>query len=460
VKPFACLVLTTAWVLASPSVAPADPVDDYVRGEMKKQSIPGLSLAVVRDGQVLKAQGYGLANVELDVPATARTVYQSGSLGKQFTATAVMTLVEEGKVGLDDHITRYFPGAPAAWKDITVRHLLTHTSGIPRGDDKLDRRKDYTEDELVKFAASLPLDFATGEKWKYSNTGYALLGVLIHKASGKFYGDLLHEKVFAPLHMDTTRIISEADIVPNRAAGYRLVKGALKNQEWVSPSLNTTADGSLYLTVLDLVKWDAALYTEQLLKRSSLDAMWTPVRLKDGTTHPYGFGWAVGRDHGHRVVEHGGAWQGFTSYIARYVDDRLTVIVLTNLAGVNPGRIAHAVAGIYVPALKPAAPRSIEDKEPQVTALVREVTTQLGQGKLDERRFTPDFRATLAAQRQRLAEDIRAWGRLKSVTLVERKQQGDLRLYQYRMEFEEVTVRARYALTKDDRIAGLVLEPE
>ena len=150
--------------------------------------------------------------------------------------------------------------------------------------------------------------------------------------------------------MSTTRVISEADIVPNRSAGYRLVKGQLKNQEWVSPSLNTTADGALYFSILDLAKWDAALYTEKLLKRSSLAQMWTVAPLRDGKPNSghYGFAWFIETDHGHQVIEHGGAWQGFETQISRYVDDGLTVVVLTNLEGAKPGVIAHGVANLYL----------------------------------------------------------------------------------------------------------------
>jgi hypothetical protein len=183
--------------------------------------------------------------------------------------------------------------------------------------------------------------------------GYVMLGILISKVTGKFYGEFLQERIFKPLGMNTARIINEADIVPNRAAGYRQVKGELKNQEWVSPSMNTTADGSLYLTVLDMAKWDAALYTEKLLKKSSFDQMWTPVKLTTGKTQQYGFGWGFGEVRGHRIIEHGGAWQGFTSHIARYVDDKLTIIVLANRAGANPGAFAHRIAGLYNPELAP-----------------------------------------------------------------------------------------------------------
>jgi CubicO group peptidase (beta-lactamase class C family) len=170
--------------------------------------------------------------------------------------------------------------------------------------------------------------------------------------TGEFYGDFLQERIFQPLRM-STRIISEADIVPNRAAGYRLVKGELKNQEWVAPSINTTADGSLYFTILDLAKWDAALYTERLLKRSSLEQMWTPVKLNDGMANPrgYGFGWFIHDARGHRLIEHEGAWQGFTTNISRYVEDKVTIVVLTNLEGADPAKLSHDVAAMYVPAL-------------------------------------------------------------------------------------------------------------
>ncbi len=163
-----------------------------------------------------------------------------------------------------------------AWKPVTVRHLLSHTGGFTDYPKDFNFRKDYTEDELFKVVSKIPLAFPPGTKWKYSNLGYLTLGILIHKVTGQFYGDMLEERIFQPLGMQTTRIISEADIIPNRAAGYRLVKGQVKNQEWVAPTLNTTADGSLYFSILDLAKWDAALYGDTLLKPSSLELMWTP----------------------------------------------------------------------------------------------------------------------------------------------------------------------------------------
>jgi CubicO group peptidase (beta-lactamase class C family) len=359
-------------------------VDAVVGAEMREQRIPGLALAVLRDGKVVKGQGYGLANVELNVAVKPETVFQTGSVGKQFTATAVMMLVEEGKVGLDDKLSKYLAGTPEVWKDVTVRNLLTHTSGITDYTDSeytkagglINLRGDYTEAELYQKLIQLPLNFETGTKWKYSNTGYVLLGFLIHKVTGEFYGDFLQERIFRPLGMTSTRIISEADIVPNRSSGYELVKGEIKNQEWVSATLNTTADGALYTNVLDLEKWDAALYTERLLKRASFEQMWTPVRLKDGKTYPYGFGWFLNEANGHRLIEHDGAWQGFTMNISRYVDDSLTVIVMTNLDSehAKPERVAHGVAGLYVE----------EGERERITAEVAEWPQRARRGEMQE----------------------------------------------------------------------------
>lgn len=346
-----CLLILSGAVHAQ-SPATADVVSDYVSAEMQRQHIPGLSLLVVRRGKILKAEGFGMANVELQVPVKPETVFQSGSVGKQFTATAVMMLVEEGKVGLDDKLTKYFPGAPSAWSEVTVRELLSHTAGFGDYPKTFNFRKDWTEDELLKLVEGIPLAYPPGTKWEYSNLGYLTLGILIHRVTGEFYGDFLQQRIFQPLEMNSTRIISEADIVPNRAAGYRLVKGELKNQEWVAPKVNTTADGSLYFSILDLAKWDAALYTEKLLKRSSLDLMWTPVKLKTGQPNKghYGFGWRIEERNGHRCIHHDGAWQGFETAIDRYVDDQLTVVALTNLAEAEPGKITQHVAELYLAA--------------------------------------------------------------------------------------------------------------
>ena len=356
------LVMTGTVLCQTPASHP-DAVAQYVNAEMARQHVPGVALLVARNGEIVRAQGFGFSNVELQVPVKPETLFQSGSMGKQFTATAIMMLVEEGKIGLDDSITKYLPEAPGTWKAVTIRHLLTHTGGFTDYPKDFNFRKDYTEDELLKIVAAMPLAFPPGTKWSYSNLGYLTLGILIHRVTGNFYGDMLQARIFRPLGMQTTRIMSEADIIPNRAAGYRLVKGELKNQEWVAPALNTTADGSLYFSILDLAKWDAALYSEKLLKRSSLEQMWTVVKLNNGRPNSgdYGFGWEITTAHGHRVVGHSGSWQGFKTQISRYVDDKLTVVVLANLAEADPGKIGKHVAKIYLSAGRPESkPASVQ----------------------------------------------------------------------------------------------------
>lgn len=360
----ACLLLALAgglwWAccLLPLMAAPlgADEVDDYVEAQRIEQHIPGLALLVVDKGEVVKHRGFGLANVEHQVPVKPETIFQSGSVGKQFTAAAVLLLIEDGKLALDDSVRKYLTDAPEAWQPMTVRHLLSHTSGLRSMPDDFDFRREYTEDELLRTVYGLRLAAKPGYAWAYSNPGYVTLGILIHKVSGQFYGDLLRERVFQPLGMTSTGIISEANIVPHRAAGYRLVEGELKNQDWVSPSMNTTADGSLYFNLVDLVKWDAALAGDQFLSAASRQEMWTPQLLLSGKPNPagYGFGWMCRDTPGHRLVQHGGAWQGFTTFIARYLDDRLTVVVLTNLSSdspSNPGKIARRVAEMYRPEL-------------------------------------------------------------------------------------------------------------
>jgi CubicO group peptidase (beta-lactamase class C family) len=384
--PLLSILLVVAVQTAS-SPAPIDSIDRYVRSEMARQRIPGLSMAVLRGDSIILARGWGEANVEHRVPASDSTIYQSGSVGKQFTSALVLRLVGDNRLGLDDPIRRWLPEGPSRWGRVTVRQLLTHTSGIPDyADSTLDYRRDYTEDDLVRLAARLPPLFEPGARWSYSNTGYLLLGVIIHRITGTFYGDLLRSQVFGPLGMRTARIISESDIVPNRADGYRLVEGRLEHQEWVAPSLNTTADGSLYLTVLDLARWAVGLNHLRFPGAEGLRQSWTPVRLNDGGTYPYGFGWSLDQQRGFPRIGHTGSWQGFKTSIQRYPEQNLTVIAMANLAGARPEAITLAVAGILEPALLPPqvipGPPSGSPPPQAIPDLLQEITSGRGAARL------------------------------------------------------------------------------
>lgn len=340
----------SALLLIAP-LAHGDKVDEIVEKAMKDQKIPGVAVMVLRDGKPIKTKGYGFANLEHRVPVKPETIFQSGSVGKQFTATLVMMLVAEGKLKLEESIGKHFPEAKGAWDGVLLRHLLSHTSGLPDLPyGRMDLRKDYTEADLVKYMVDQKSPEKPGEKWRYNNGGYVMLGVLVKRVTGRFYGDLLQEKIFKPLGMSTARVINEADIILNRAAGYEIGGAGLKNQTWVAPMTNTTADGSLYLSLLDYAKWDAALYGTKLLQKSELEKMWTPVKLVDGKATSYGFGWMIASVGGKRLIEHGGAWQGFTTYIGRHVDQKVSVVVLANLdAGhAKPQAMGRAILAEYV----------------------------------------------------------------------------------------------------------------
>lgn len=436
----------------------ADRIDAFVRAEMTRQRVPGVAAAVVHQGRIVTARGYGFANIEHMVPVTDATIFQSGSLGKMFTAMAVMLQVEDGKLRLDDPLTKFFPDAPATWRAITVRHLLTHTSGIPDyTTDAFDYRRDYTEDELARLAFAQTLEFPAGSRWNYSNTGYALLGFIVRKASGSFYGDMLAESVFKPLGMTTTRVITEWDIVPNRAAGYVLSNGEVKNQEWVSPQLNTTADGSLYFSLRDLLAWDSAVKRRAILKPESWAMILEPVRLTSGKRYPYGFGWSIDERGEQPLHQHGGSWQGFKTQYSRFLGEDLSIIVLANAAQADPARIADGIAAIVEPTLAVPIPSPIVDNEPAVREKLFAIIEALREGKL-----TPsDFAYVRAGFFPGVAESYRRTlsrlGTPSRAVLMERRELGDDRVYSYEVTFGERVMLVRFGLAPDSKVSQFSL---
>ena len=440
--------------------AAAVKIDRIVNQQMLANKIPGVSLAVLRKGKIILLKSYGLANVEHQVPVKPVTVFQSGSMGKQFTAAAVMLLVQENKLSLDDKISKYFPDFPASWKDITVWNLLTHTSGLGDYPPEIDLKRDYTEDELLASFKIAPLDFEPGSSWNYSNVGYVILGILIRKITGEYYGDFIKEKIFGPLQMTTARVISEADIVPNRAAGYRLVKGELKNQDWVSPSTNSTADGSLYFSILDLVKWDEALYTDRPLTQASRNKIWTAARLRDGTTKDYGLGWHLGEYHGRRLVFHGGAWQGFKTFIIRFLDTKLTIIFLANSWETRDFKFARGLTSSFYPAFDLPDVKTIADPDPKTTSLIRRALMQVTVRKLDEQLFTSECRAAmLGDEGKQIAQGLNAFSLpvaiIHSSELIDQKNKKNHRLYRYLLTDIGSSLSLTIQLTMDNKIASI-----
>jgi CubicO group peptidase (beta-lactamase class C family) len=319
------------------------------------------TILVAQKGKVLISQGYGLADRQNDVPNTPQTKYGIGSMTKAFTAMAIMILQERGQLKVQDPICNYVADCPAAWKAITLHHLLTHTSGIhnltdlpPEIKDKIDYCKEYKPEDIIALFKDLPLDFTPGNRWSYSNSGYFLLGSVIEKVSGESYETFIQKNVLQPLGMTEAGYDRLSTIVKNRASGYSVdqIHSQVVNAPCLEVSQNYSA-GGLYSTVGDLYKWDQALYTDQLVSKETLNTIFTStvsVPVMNGFPYGgvYGYGWVIARHAGHRIIEHSGGTYGFSSYLARYPDDQITVIVLSNLDITNPTSIGGALADIVL----------------------------------------------------------------------------------------------------------------
>ena len=328
------LTLAPASHAAAPDAATVQYIDNLF-AENYPADQPGAAVLVEKDGQVVLRKGYGMANLELGVPVRPDMVFEVGSVTKQFTAAAILMLADRGQLKLDDDVTRYLPDFPTQGKAITIEHLLSHTSGIPSytalSEWASQRREDIPVDQLIALFRGKPLEFEPGEKWSYNNSGYALLGAIIEKLSGKTYEDFIEQEIFKPAGMDHSRYGNPSEIVAGRAYGYD------KNEEtdtYVNASyLSMTqpyAAGALMSTVDDLARWNRALTGGKLLRGPSFARMVTPVRLRSGMSTGYGYGLGVFDFYGHRLIEHGGDIDGFTAYTLSVPEDRLFITVLSN----------------------------------------------------------------------------------------------------------------------------------
>lgn len=304
---------------------------------------PGAVVILVEGGETVFRQAYGLADVELSVPMTPDNVLRLGSVTKQFTAVAVMLLVEDGRLDLDAPVTRYLPDYPArpeGAEPITLRHLLTHTSGVPSytsfQDFEARMRENASVAEMLDRFDEKPLDFEPGTRFRYSNSGYSLLGAVLEAVSGQSYGELVEERIFDPLGMEHTSYGDPERIVPRRAEGYQGTSGNYENAPYISMT-QPHAAGALVSTVDDLAHWNAALQGDELLGEASKRELWTPQRLDNGLPTGYGFGWVVSEHRGRPVIQHGGGIPGFASFTAYWPEDELYVAVLSNNPQDQPG---------------------------------------------------------------------------------------------------------------------------
>jgi CubicO group peptidase (beta-lactamase class C family) len=357
------LLLTLLLIVLNAATLRADDLDDFVRRTMQQRHIPAIAVAVVKDGVLVRSAGYGLADMENNIPAKTDTVFKVGSVSKQFFAAGIMLLVQDGKLSVDDKLSKHLPGVPASWQDITLRHLLTHTSGLVRESPGFDPYKIQPDIDVIKSAYSVPLQWKPGDQYSYSNVGYYTLAEVIHQVSGKPWHEFLNERVFVPLGMNSTRPTT-LDLVTNRADGYIWEADKFTNTEnWpaVRPS------GAFLSTVLDMAKWEVALQTDRILTRASKEQMWKPLVLNNGQTYPYGFAWELddfppgGFKTDVPMIRHEGSIPGFRAAYGRFPKQNLGVIVLSNLQGAALDSVIAGIAIRFAPEVLPAALRRWEE---------------------------------------------------------------------------------------------------
>lgn len=407
--------------LPAPAIGAAQiaQIDAYVEAQRARRHLPGLALVVSMNGKPVLEKGYGLADIAKNEKVTPDTVFRIGSVTKPFTAAAIMMLVQDGKLELDDPVTRYLPAAPAAWHDITIRHLLTHTSGLPVNFPpaviaSMLETAPLPMDRVIGAAASLPRRTAPGAAYVYNNIGYHLLGFVIENVSGMPFFEFLRKRVFGPSHMNTAAMIS-APLPPAAAVGYTWNGTTFgPASDWFTAPGLVEAEGGLRMSARDLARWDAALLRGQFWTSASLSQMVAPARLDDGSPVQYGLGWVPDDINGRPYVWHNGELGAFKSQFVRHTTGNLSVIVLGNTDGTPVEAIASRVSGIVDPALDWSA---VPDPQPALGKLVRDVVDELRRGVLVvDDRFSPDMRAALTPGTVAvMGATFAPWGAIESV---------------------------------------------
>jgi CubicO group peptidase (beta-lactamase class C family) len=435
------LIAAVLTAVIIPTAIRADNVDEYIRKEMHHWRIPGLAVAIVR-GSKVRTQGYGLADVEAGTGVSAETVFQIGSLTKQFTAAAVMSLVEDSKINLDDKIGAYLNSLPAAYEGVTVRQLLTHTTGIKDYAEQSAfdafRRLDHRPEDLLNLIANEPLDFPSGTRFKYSNTNYLLLGMLIQQLTKESYGEFLTQRLFRPLGMSQTTVNNSAEIISHRARGYTRIPGYTQNAVYFSPT-NAFGAGDVVSSIGDLVKWSEVLSTRKFLKHESYTAMWTPASSQTGAV-AYGFGWEIKEEGGHRLIAHGGNITGFSSAALYFPDEKLTIILLTNRGNLDAEKIALGLAGELDSAFLKREPLPVNDTDPETTARLKRIFIGMLAGQMGPEDFSDKLNRELGPLIRRGQAESKAraadFGRLERFELMESRTTSQGKKLQYRAFFE------------------------
>lgn len=410
-------------VLAAATAVGADTLDDKIRSIMAERHIPGAAVAVIRNGKVVRMNGYGVATLEFNVPVTTETVFEIGSVSKQMTAAGIMLLVQDGKVSLDEKISMYLPNTPDAWRDVTVRHLLAHTSGIKSytaiGGFGLSER--MTINDFIKKLSPHPLEFTPGERNIYSNSGFNLLAYIIETQSGKKYMDFMRERIFVPLGMTKTGDRDPQFVIPLRANGYEWRQDRYTGRDGDLTDL--MGAGSIVSTINDMTKWEAALRGDKLLNVQSKKEIWTQFVFNNGKSSPYGLGWRISDVRGNRLIGHTGQTAGFGSAIFRYIDSDVTVIALSNLGENGMGSlVAIAAAKQFVPKLSLKAVNTVVSGDSTLLWNIEKTIRGRYDGSLDATLFTPSAAQAVSSQRAKnLNERIKNFAPITRVRFVKRE---------------------------------------
>jgi CubicO group peptidase (beta-lactamase class C family) len=353
------LPIATSAQVIEPSAEALAELDATIEAHLEQTNTPGALAAVVSRGDIVHLRTYGMANVELSVPVSDESLFEIGSISKQFVTAAVMLMNEEGRIGLDDPIHEYLPYLPSEWVGVTIKQLMNHTSGIPDYEEIRTYdvyRYRLTPEEVIRIAHSRPMDFEPGTGRYYSNTGYFLLSMVVERIEGQPLGKVLERRIFGPLGMNDTRLADPEAIIPNRAAGYWVNKaGELINRNPTETS-STLGAGGLLSSVFDLAKWDAALYGDDFLSAESKTELWTPAILPNGENTEYGLGWRVTPYYDIPSQSHSGQVAGFNTNFSRFPEQEIAVIVFMNRYLVSSAYIKDAILGKFMPGAGPEDP--------------------------------------------------------------------------------------------------------
>jgi len=460
-------MILVAAVLASTLAAPTpsargDAVDRFLRDQLARAHVPGAAVAVVRAGKLEKLAVYGVADLEHGTPVTPASAFQIASVTKLLTGVLLMRLVEQGKLRLDDAVSRHLDGTPEAWKGITLRHLATHTSGLPAGppDPKLGSIA-----EGARAAMALPVSAAPGERAEYGSPDFTVLGAVLEQAGGKPYPQLLADEVLRPAGMRDARfedardegLVRSAEVVPGRVTTYRTA-GSAQRVAWFLYPAYTWPAGGLFASIRDLAAFVSALQRKVLVSRAGLEAMATAPVLAGGKPGPFGAGCTVGRHRGWRTVGHSGG--PALADVLLFPELDLGVVVLTSQKLLNP-QLAEGVADLYLPGDRGGPPPApIADAAPEATARVRAVLEGMAAGRVDPALLAPANRADAPLLSEWGPVGVGLWPPLSGLALVEERRGGDAWVRTYRASFGAKVARYRAAHAPDGAVIELEREPE